>query len=291
MTEQVVTSGVLRGWPLPPPHGDKEARGRLLVIGGSRRTPGAALLAAEAALRSGAGKMQIATVESAATAMGLAIPEALVAGFPETDGEIDTAAAGELIEMGNECRTVLIGPGLGKPRRASALLAAVVPHLTCTVVIDALAMAYITDHRDGVAHLGGQAILSPNVHELAVTLGVDRGEVEADTEPYVRRLAAETGAIVVSGATRSWTSDPDGNVWRDETGAPGLATSGSGDIKAGIVAGIAARGGDPVQAAVWAAYAHGRAGERLAASVGAVGFLARDLLGEIPSVLAEISGP
>ena len=291
MSEQVITSGRLRDWPLPPPEGDKEARGRLLVVGGSRRTPGAALLAAEAALRSGAGKMQIATVDSVATAMGLSIPEALVAGFAELDGELDPAATAEIIAMGNHCRTVLIGPGLGDADRAAALLAGIVPQLHCTVVIDALGMSFITTHRDGVAHLDGRAILSPNVAELAITLGVDRDEVAADPGPYVLRLAQQTGAIVVSGAARSWIATPAGRLWRDESGAPGLATSGSGDIKAGIIAGLAARGAEPEHAAVWAAYAHGRAGERLAASVGAVGYLARDLLGEIPTVLAEISGP
>lgn len=284
----VITSGLLREWPLPSPEGDKEARGRLLVIGGSTRTPGGVLLAAEASMRSGAGKLQVATVADVAVPMALAIPEAMVAGLPSADGELTAAGADELVELGNDCQTVLIGPGIGDPRAASALLAAVVPRLTSTVVIDALAMAYITDHRDGVAHLGGQAVLTPNLKELSLTLGRDRHEVADDPSRYVRELADETGAVVVSGHRRSWIAEPGGRMWRDESGTPGLATSGSGDIKSGVIAGLTVRGAEPAQAAIWAAYAHGRSGERLAASVGSVGFLARDLLIEIPQVLTEV---
>lgn len=290
MSTRIVTSGMIREWVLPSPDGDKEARGRLLVIGGSRRNPGAVMLAAEAAMRSGAGKLQVATVDAVAAPLGIAIPEAMVVGLADVDGEIDPATADQLVELANECRAVLIGPGMGDAPAASQLLAGVVPQLDTHVVIDAVAMAYITDHRNGLAHLQGRAVLSPNLTELAITLGRSNEEVADDPPRHVERLAEETGAVVVSGGSHSWIAEPAGRVWRDESGVPGLATSGSGDVKAGVIAGLMVRGADPAQAAVWATFAHGRAGERLAARVGPVGFLARDLLTEIPQVLAEM-GP
>jgi NAD(P)H-hydrate repair Nnr-like enzyme with NAD(P)H-hydrate dehydratase domain len=93
---------------------------------------------------------------------------------------------------------------------------------------------------------------------------------------------------VVSGGAETWTACPDGRLWCDQTGGHGLAVSGSGDVFAGIVAGLTARGAAPEQAAVWASQLHGRAGDRLAAAVGRVGYLAREIPAEVPHALAEI---
>lgn len=285
----VLTAGSLQEWQLPSPEGGKEARGRLLVVGGSRTTPGGVLLAAEAAMRSGAGKLQIATVASVAVGLGLAIPEGMVVGLPEdAKGDLAPSAAEQIVELADGCQTVLLGPGIANAPAAAALLERVVPELDTTVVIDALGMAYLTDRLDGVRHLNGHAVLTPNVTELAHTLGRDPEEIQDDPLPAIRELAERTGSVVVSGLATSWIVAPDGRVWRDESGGPGLGASGSGDVKAGVIAGLVVRGGDPAQATAWATYAHGRAGERLAAQVGFVGFLARELMTEIPRVLSEV---
>jgi NAD(P)H-hydrate repair Nnr-like enzyme with NAD(P)H-hydrate dehydratase domain len=93
---------------------------------------------------------------------------------------------------------------------------------------------------------------------------------------------------VSCGGPESWTATADGRLWWDQTGGAGLAVSGSGDVFAGIVTGLAARGAEPEQAAVWASQLHGRAGDRLAATVGRIGYLAREIPAEVPRVLAEI---
>lgn len=285
----VLTAGALRTWQLPAPEGSKDARGRLLVVGGSRTTPGGVLLAAEAAMRSGAGKLQIATVTSVAVGLGLAIPEGMVVGLPENaDGDLDPCAAGRIVDLAAGCHTVLLGPGIANAPAAAALLERVVPQLQTTVVIDALGMAYLTGRLDGVRHLNGHAVLTPNLGELARTLDRPEEEIRADPLPAIRELSERAGAVVVSGLATSWIVAPDGRVWRDESGGPGLGASGSGDVKAGVIAGLAVRGGDPAQATAWATYAHGRAGERLAAQVGSVGYLARELMTEIPRVLSEV---
>jgi ADP-dependent NAD(P)H-hydrate dehydratase len=94
--------------------------------------------------------------------------------------------------------------------------------------------------------------------------------------------------VVSIGGGVGFNAAPDGGLWRDDSGAAGLGVSGSGDVRAGVVAGLLARGADGPQAAVWAAHLHGRAGERLASTVGRTGFLARDLPGQVPTILAEI---
>ena len=285
----LLTPTLLREWPLPDPRGSKDAKGRLVVIGGSVSTPGAVLLAAEAAMRVGAGKVQVATTAGTAVALAVALPEAFVLGLDEDDGgDIARVAAGRLVELCDGADAVLLGPGIGAPEAASALLGAVVPHLDVPVVIDALGTAYLTKSRDGVRHLTDRALLTPNATELSKVLDEEPADVDRDVLGATRRACATTGATVLSGSDVSYVVVPDGRAWCLEAGAPGAAAAGSGDVKAGTVAGLLARGATPAQAAAWGAYLHGRAAERLTASVGRVGFLARELVEELPLVLAEV---
>jgi len=283
-----VTAAVLREWRLPEPGAGKEARGRTLIVGGSTQTPGAVLLAAEAALRSGAGKLQVATVASRAAQVAVALPEALVLPLAENaDGEIASDAGAAVTELGRAASAVLLGPGL-TGAAAGELVAKVLPGLFSCVVLDALGMAAVTEDPTCVHHLDGRCVLTPNRHELALTLGVDEGEVDDDPAAATVELARRARATVASGGGESWVASPDGRRWRDQTGGVGLGVSGSGDVLAGIVTGLAARGAEPEQAAVWAVHLHGRAGDRLAAAVGRVGFLARELPAEVPRALTEI---
>lgn len=286
----LISPALLRDWPLPASGGDKNAKGRVLIVGGGVQTPGAILLAAEAALRVGAGKVQMATVRSTAPLLSTAVPEAFVEGLPEQDdGDISPDAADRVLELAESADAVLLGPGIMRPDAATALLARILPELDTAVVIDALGMAYLTGRLDGVRHLEGRVLLTPNADELATTLG---SELDPSDATALRRLtgqlARESRAVVLGGAATSYVVMPDGAAWRNESGAPGMATSGAGDVKAGAIVGLLARGARPEQAAVWGAFAHGRAGERLSASVGRVGFLARELVRELPSCLTEI---
>jgi ADP-dependent NAD(P)H-hydrate dehydratase len=285
----VVTPALLRGWGLPDPGSSKETRGRTLVVGGHVETPGAVLLAAEAALRCGAGKLQMATVAAAATHLAVAMPEGLVRPLPQTPGGAIAADAAEaVLDLADGCAAVLIGPGMADADAVRELLARVVPHLDTTLVLDAAAHAFVTTDGAALAHLHGRCVLTPNLRELALTLEADESEVAADPLRHTRRLAAATGAVVSCGGPQTFVATPDGEAWVDETGGVGLAVSGSGDVHAGIVVGLAARGAAPERAAVWAAHLHGRAGDRLAAAVGPLGFLAREVAAEVPRVLAEI---
>ena len=280
---------MLRRWPLPHPEGTKDARGRVLIIGGSAETPGAVLLAAEAALRSGAGKLQVATVASVAPLLAATIPEALVRGLAETPaGAIAPDAAAQVLDLARDAAAVLVGPGMGDADAIVDFLGRLLPELSRAVVLDALAMARITADNGAVRHFDGRAVLTPNTSELATTLGVAEEDVVEHPDVYAGMLAVAANAVVAVGGTTSSIAAPDGRLWRDETGGPGLAVSGSGDVRAGTVAGLVARGASPEQAGVWGTYLHGRAGERLAGSSGGMGFLARELPAELPRVLAEV---
>ncbi|MGY1750515.1 NAD(P)H-hydrate dehydratase [Modestobacter sp. SYSU DS0511] len=284
-----VTPHVLRGWRLPEPTGGKEARGSILVVGGSTETVGAVLLAAEAALRSGAGKLQVVVPSKVAPHVSISLPEALVRGVPHTEeGAIRASSAELVLDLAQRASAVLIGPGMADEAETRGLVEQLLPHLDGPVALDALGLAAVTAEPGCLHHLGGQVVLTPNPTELAIALHVEHDEVDDDPAGAARRLADEAQAVVGLGGATSWVVAPDGRSWQDESGGAGLGVSGSGDVRAGIVAGLLARGAEPAQAAVWAAHLHGRSGERLAARVGRLGFLARELPPEVPRVLAEV---
>lgn len=283
-----VTPATLRDWQLPEPGTDKESRGQLLVVGGSEYTAGAVLLAGEAALRAGAGKLAMATVEQCASGLSVAVPEALVVGLACDDRNIATSAADAVVARAGSADLVLLGPGLVDPAASVALLDGVLPRLECPVVVDALASAFLTERPEGLHHVKGRAVLTVNPTELARTAGRARDEVDRDPLAAARAVADRSQVVVVCGGTSKHVVTPSGGAWVVEGGGPGLGVSGSGDVQAGIVAGLLARCGDPAQAAVWGAYVHARIGERLAAAVGTMGYLARELPAQVPGVLAEL---
>lgn len=296
-----VTAELLRGMPLPQPDGDgdKETRGRALVVAGSVPVPGGALLAGIGVLRAGAGKLQIATVASVAPHLGLALPEALVAGLPETPaGGIAADSAEELAERASRCDTVLIGPGMMDEQAVAALTARLLTRLEPDgekgaggprFVLDAGALAGLGRDPAPLHRHEGRVVVTPHAGEMAGLLGCPREQVDADPLGTARQAAARLKAVVTlkGGCTRIVA--PDGRAWAYRGGRVGLATSGSGDTLAGIVAGLLARGASLEQAAIWGVYLHGEAGNRLTRRIGPLGFLARELLAEIPAVMAALA--
>jgi hydroxyethylthiazole kinase-like uncharacterized protein yjeF len=272
-----VTPAVLRAWPLPGvgADADKEARGRVAIVGGSDVTPGAVLLAGIAALRAGAGKLRIASAPSAASAVAVAVPEALVSG----DDDVERVVEG--------CDAVLVGTGMldadVAASRTRRVLDAVAGGRTL-VVLDAAAVTGL----DVSVPLGPRAIVVPNASEAARLLDAPSTD---DCAGLAASLAARLSCTAAVRDADTFATAPECEMYVDRSGNAGLATSGSGDVLAGLLAGLAARGADPLQAVVWAAHVHGLAGDRLAARIGAVGYLARELLDEIPGVLTSLTSP
>lgn len=295
MIETPLTLAHLRERPLPmPEEGSKEQRGTLLVAGGSVEVPGAVFLAGVAALRAGAGRLRVATVRSAATALALALPEARVVGLAETgEGEIDPAGAGpRLPALAERCSAVLIGPGLGAGSTADALADALLPGRDpMGLVLDAGVIAGLGARAEAVRSCGERAVITPHAGEMARLLTVDRSAVEADPLAAARRTADRLGCVVVMKGARTWIVGPSGPIWLYGGGGVGLATSGSGDVLSGLIAGLLARGAEASVAAAWGVYLHGQAGRRLADRVGPIGFLAREIADQVPALLREAGRP
>jgi hydroxyethylthiazole kinase-like uncharacterized protein yjeF len=285
----------LHRWPLPQPDedGDKDERGRVLVVGGAIEMPGAIILAATAALRAGAGKLQIATCRSIAPSVAMAIPEARVFALPETKaGAIAQSAAEKIIEQANRAQAVLIGPGMIGENAIKRLLKSLLPELKePTLVLDAGALSCVEEDELCLYGLKGKVVLTPHAGEMAMMLGLDKEDVERDQLNIARRAARAMRAVIALKGRETFIVAPDGEAYCNRTGNVGLATSGSGDTLSGIITGLAARGAEPLQAAAWGVHLHGRAGDRLARRMGRLGFLARELLAEVPALMSELGRP
>jgi hydroxyethylthiazole kinase-like uncharacterized protein yjeF len=290
-----ITSELLRGWPLPRAEDDadvgrgKESRGRVLVAGGSLEVPGAIVLAGVAALRAGAGKLQIATCRDVAPAVAVAVPEARVIGLPRSEsGDIDPSGAARLASAVGGVAAALIGPGMLDIATVHELMRRLLPQVRGTaLVLDAGALSCIADRKEALHHLDDAVVLTPHTGELAFMLGREEDDITRDPLDSARGAAAELRAIVTLKGARTYVAAPDGTAYCSADGPIGLATSGSGDTLAGVIAGLLARGAEPAQAAVWGVYLHSGAGRVMTARMGKVGFLAREMLAEIPALLAQ----
>ena len=276
----------LRRHPLPPVEsGDKDSHGTVLIVGGSREVPGSTLLSAHAAMRSGAGKLQLAAPDDIAVQLGIAMPEAKVSGFATAaDGGFADHAVGPLAEQAEQADAIVAGPGM-TANAATEKLAGRLCAIGKPLALDAALLHALPDCDEDAREARVPPVLLPHSGELASLLECSREEVEADPVGAGRRCSKRYGAIVLVKGVESHVVTPAGELWRYRGGGPGLGVSGSGDVLSGVVGGLLARGATPLAALLWAVWLHGEAGAALSRSVGKLGFLAREIPAEIPALL------
>jgi hydroxyethylthiazole kinase-like uncharacterized protein yjeF len=276
--------------PLPQPIGviDKNARGRLLVVGGSLRVPGALMLSGEAAFRAGAGKVQLATVAPAALPLGMAMPEAAVIVLPANDdGELGDAAGDPAAALIGRCDALVIGPGMGAEADPQAILTALIDSAPqVPMLLDAAMLRAAGAQSARLAGHDGPLVLTPHPAEMTALMG---GEAEDACAERAEAAAARFGATVVLKSTETWIASSGRSTLHYPGGGPGLATGGSGDVLAGIIGGLLARGVPAEIAAGWGVWLHGESGRRCAERTGRIGFLARELLAHIPGLMDSVA--
>lgn len=283
-------SAWLAAHPLPAIDGetDKNARGRVLVAGGSATVPGATALTGEAALRAGAGKIQLATVAAAAVPLGVAMPEAAVFGLRvNEEGELAADAGDTLVDLLDQCDSLVLGPGMGNGSAAAAILRKllVAGRDDLRLVVDAAAIAGARGCTDAIRARRGNVVFTPHPGEMIALMACDEAEVRDRPDALAQAAAERFGAVVVLKRSETWIAVPGGEMLHYAGGGPGLATAGSGDVLAGILGGLLARGAAPRTAAAWAVWLHGEAGRRCAQASGPLGFLARELAAEVPGLM------
>ncbi len=224
------------------------------------------------------------------------MPEVAVIGLPETDeGEI--AGRSPLLEKRvSSCDAVIAGPAMSCRFAAGDLVDWLVAEQKCsaTIVLDAAALMDLPSRAAVLQARSQPAILTPHVGEMAGMLACDAGEIERDRPQAVCDAAQRFGAVVVLKGATSLIAAPGAGAGKAcqlfsyAGGGVGLATGGSGDVLAGIAAGLSARGADPLQATLWAVWLHGEAGRRCAEQFGPLGFLARELLTHMPPLMRAL---
>lgn len=281
-----LTAAELKRHPLPPvASGNKDSHGTILIIAGSRDVPGAGLLSAHGAMRAGAGKLQLAVPDDIAVPLGIAMPEAMVTGFATArDGGFSRRAVAPMLDKAGSVDSIVAGPGLyGNP--AATRLAGELCALGRPLVLDAALLRALPAKAADARRAQVPPILLPHAGEMASLLECEAEDVEADPLAAGRSCAARYDALVLVKGVSSHIVIPNGSAWRYTGGSPGLGVSGSGDVLAGIIGGLLARGATPLAALLWGVWLHGEAGRALAKKVGPLGYFARELPAEVPALL------
>ncbi len=274
--------------PRRRPVSHKGTFGHLLILAGSLGKTGAAVMAAEAALRAGVGLVTVASAKSAIPIMAPQIPEAMWEALPETEsGAVSIEAAPRLRELLRERQAFAVGPGLGTEDETVDLICEIVAASEIPTVVDADGLNAFA-RKPGSIPSGRALALTPHPGEAGRLLGTSAKEVENDRLTAVRRLAQSTKAHVLLKGRRTLVSDPSGNVLVNLTGNAGMATGGTGDVLTGIVGSLLAQGIDVEEALPLGAHVHGLAGDLGAAEIGQTSLVATDLIGKLPAALRSL---
>jgi hydroxyethylthiazole kinase-like uncharacterized protein yjeF len=268
--------------------------GHPLVIAGSRGKSGASLLASRAALRTGAGLVTAAVPESIQPIVAAGQAELMTEPIADRDGHFDGAHAPEALKMIVAGKNALIvGPGIGVSDDTKRL----VEWLIVDACEPARPLLLDADGLNALAELGcetakrarGPVVLTPHPGEAARLLGVTNAAINDDRISAARRLAERTGASVLIKGARSVIASPAGDIYINSTGNPGMSTPGVGDALSGIVGAMLAQGMAPLDALALGVFVHGHAADRVAARMGRVGYIAGDLIDELPAALEALS--
>ena len=273
--------------PKRPMNSNKGTFGRVLVNAGSINYTGAAYLACSGAMRAGAGLVTLATRASLQPIIAAKLAETTYLPLPETPHGIDAAGAADIIlREYHNYNALLIGCGLGQhPATAecvnSILLKADLPAL----VIDADALNILAKIPDWPGKIPTDAILTPHPGEMARLTGLSIEEIQKDRLGMAARFAKEWRKIIVLKGAFTVIAAPDSRCRESPYANPGLASAGTGDVLAGVIAGLAAQGLELYDAAALGVYLHGEAGERVRVELGDTGMIASDLLPWLPKII------
>jgi hydroxyethylthiazole kinase-like uncharacterized protein yjeF len=270
--------------------GHKGTFGRVVAVAGSLDYAGAALMSGAAALRAGSGLATLCVPASLQPLLVGRMPELITRGLPEVEPfEVDAGvAAAEIAEM--LCDALLVGPGLKPGRGSTRLTQSLLADTGSAAVLDAGALDALASVPRWWTRVGRPFIVTPHPGEFA-RLGRDAGATHEQRRAAAVEAARDWGAVVVLKGAGSVIADPDGRALTAPFEIPALATAGSGDVLAGIIASFAGQGLAPFDAAALGVYVHARAGEAISAEIGDAGLMATDLLPAIPRVLRVLRVP
>ena len=281
-----IPQDMINNFPKRRPDSHKGDFGHLLVVAGSSGYTGAAYLASQAAIRSGSGLVTLAISESLHSILATKLTEVMVRPFPETkEGSLGLKAEKGLFKFAEKCNSFAIGPGLSQNEETSLLVRKLVLKLKGPIVLDADGINAFSCHASDLKKFEASLVLTPHPGELAKLTGESVEGIQKNRKDIARKCANEYNIVLVLKGHNTVVAAPDGRIYINDTGNPGMASGGVGDILTGMIASFIAQGVDKFNAAVLSAYFHGLAGDLALKDKGPLGLIATDVLDKLPEVL------
>ncbi len=264
--------------------------GHVLVVAGSPGMTGAGCLAARAAQRAGAGLVTLALPRSLNLAAEIAASSVMSMPLPETeDGVLGLEAASQVLAQAERFDVLAIGPGLGRSQQTRRMVRRLVTNAAVPVVVDADGLNALAEDLQPLRRRRAPTILTPHPGEMSRLAALEgTAQVQEDRVGVAQGFAREHGCIVALKGAGTVVTDGE-RVRINETGNPGMATGGTGDVLTGLVAGLLCQGLDPFDAARLGAFAHGLAGDLAAQTTGELSLVAEDMLACVPKVFMALA--
>ena len=265
--------------------------GRILILAGSNRFSGAALLCAASTLRAGAGTVTVGVPASINPALiKNKTSEVMTLPLPETEaGKLSLKAFSKIKHILKKTTVLVIGPGLDNDKSTYALIRKIVKTTTLPIVIDADALNALNHHLGILKRHQGKIILTPHTKEMADLFSIDIAFIKKNRKLVAKKYAKDYNSVIILKGHQSIVTDGKTNFYINKTGNPGMATAGSGDVLSGIVGAFLGQGLDAFNAAKYATHIHGLAGDIAAKDKTQIGLIASDIIDKIPVAIKKSS--
>ena len=268
---------------------NKGMKGKVLVVGGSVGLTGAPCLTAEGALRTGSGVVTVACAKGLNDILEVKLTEVMTVPLPQNlDRSLSLKAASVLAGLMEQYDVLALGPGLGKNRDTGLLVSALIRKVKKPIVLDADGLNFISKNPDILKEKRGALVVTPHPGEMSRLLGCSIEMVQNYRVEASLKFAKKYGVITLLKGARTVVAFPNGNVYINSTGNPGMATAGAGDVLTGIIASMIGQGIEPGTAAVYGAFIHGLAGDLAKEDKGEHGLIASDIILNIPKAILAV---
>ncbi|MDX9786576.1 MAG: NAD(P)H-hydrate dehydratase [Desulfobacterales bacterium] len=291
--QQLLTREIIGGLiPKRRPDAHKGATGHLLVIAGGPGKTGAAVMSATSAMRAGAGLVTLGIASSLCASVSSHLMEVMTSTLPETGtGVLGESALMPILELSTGKKCLAIGPGLGAAEDTRRLVHGLLPEAAVPLVIDADGLNCLSDTPQLLQKTKVPAVITPHPGEMARLTGLSTAAIQKDRVACARNFAVRYHTCVVLKGARTVIAFPDGHVFINPTGNAGMASGGMGDVLTGVIAGLIVQGMAPQFAALAGVYLHGAAADRLSQTSGPFGFLASEVMAQLPYQIAALAQP
>ena len=288
--QHLITPGTLKKViPQRSATAHKGRTGHLLILAGSPGKTGAAAMTATAAMRTGAGLVTLGIPTSLNPVLEAMVMEAMTVGMPETpDGALDESAHKTIRSMIKDKQCLAMGPGLGTHASTGRLVNRLIEKCPVPMVIDADGLNLIAADPSVLSRRQAPIVLTPHPGEMARISGHTTAAIQKDRIGHARFFAERHQVHLVLKGAATVVARPDGNVFVNATGNPGMAAGGMGDALTGLIAGLMTQGMEADAAAQTAVYLHGLAADRMAQKMASVGYLATEVIDTLPEAMDEL---